>query len=221
MTGAVDAAKFDASGGGVALIAHQPCQAQPGGDQVRIKPQCGLEGRPRLGGTAGGGEDARQGVFVGGDGRSPGDGGSGQPLGLIELSLAGQQQAGQIILRRDVTGVGRQQAAVAHVAQLGLQGRDAEALVPEALASLATNLGVDDVVLFELRFDSVLVGRAALRDAWAASFARGGEPFAIEDRFAAGDRVVQLWRVGTVRGVDVLRVRDGRISEKLGYVKTG
>lgn len=56
----------------------------------------------------------------------------------------------------------RQQAAVAHVAQLGLQGRDAEALMPDALASIATNLGVADVVLFELRFDSVLVGRAAV-----------------------------------------------------------
>jgi ketosteroid isomerase-like protein len=64
-----------------------------------------------------------------------------------------------------------------------------------------------------------IVGRDALREAWAASFAKGGEPFAIEERFAAGDRVVQLWRFGAVRGVDVLRVRDGHICEKLGYVK--
>jgi ketosteroid isomerase-like protein len=64
-----------------------------------------------------------------------------------------------------------------------------------------------------------IVGRDALRAAWAAGFAKGGEPFAIEDRFAAGDRVVQLWRFGAVRGIDVLRVRDSRISEKLGYVK--
>jgi ketosteroid isomerase-like protein len=64
-----------------------------------------------------------------------------------------------------------------------------------------------------------VVGRDALRSAWAASFAKGGDPFAIEDRFASGDRVVQLWRFGAVRGVDILRVRDGRISEKLGYVK--
>jgi ketosteroid isomerase-like protein len=66
-----------------------------------------------------------------------------------------------------------------------------------------------------------VAGRDALREVWTASFARGGEPFTIEDRFAAGDRVVQLWRSGSVRGVDVLRVRDGRISEKLGYVKLG
>lgn len=56
----------------------------------------------------------------------------------------------------------RQQAAVARVAQLGLQGRDAESLMPEALGSLATNLGVSDVVLFELRFGEVLVGRSAV-----------------------------------------------------------
>ena len=64
-----------------------------------------------------------------------------------------------------------------------------------------------------------IVGRDALRAAWAPSFAKGGDPFVIEERFVAGDRVVQLWRFGDVRGVDVLRIRDGRISEKLGYVK--
>jgi hypothetical protein len=64
-----------------------------------------------------------------------------------------------------------------------------------------------------------VVGRDALRATWGPSFAKGGEPFEIEDRFAAGDRVVQLWRFGAVRGVDILRVREGLISEKLGYVK--
>ena len=68
-----------------------------------------------------------------------------------------------------------------------------------------------------------LVGKEALRAAWQAGFAGPSGGFEIEDRFAAGDRVVQLWRyVGperTVRGVDVLRVRDGLIAEKFGYVK--
>lgn len=69
-----------------------------------------------------------------------------------------------------------------------------------------------------------IVGRDALRVAWAPSFARGGDPFVIEDSIAAADRVVQLWvftdgeRV--VRGVDVMRVRDGLVAEKFGYVKT-
>jgi hypothetical protein len=35
------------------------------------------------------------------------------------------------------------------------------------------------------------------------------------------DRVVQQWRRGEVRGVALFRVRDGRISEKSGYVKLG
>jgi hypothetical protein len=73
--------------------------------------------------------------------------------------------------------------------------------------------------------DPPVVGHAALRAVWAPSFATGGPAFEIEDRFAAGDRVVQTWtyRSGdrVVRGIDVFRVRAGRISEKSGYVKTG
>src|SRR5688572_6262571 len=67
-------------------------------------------------------------------------------------------------------------------------------------------------------------GVDALRAAWTPSFAASSGAFEIEDTFAAGDRVVQLWRfidgARVVRGVDVLRVRDGRVAEKLGYVKT-
>jgi SnoaL-like domain len=47
--------------------------------------------------------------------------------------------------------------------------------------------------------------------------------FDVEETIEAGDRVVQLWRYtwngGHVRGVDVFRVRDGLIAEKLSYVK--
>lgn len=47
--------------------------------------------------------------------------------------------------------------------------------------------------------------------------------FSTEEMFACGDRAVVLWRydsgTGHVRGVDVIRVRDGRISEKCAYVK--
>ncbi len=39
----------------------------------------------------------------------------------------------------------------------------------------------------------------------------------------AGDRAVVRWRFdwgsGHVRGVDVLKVRDGKVAEKLSYVK--
>ena len=47
--------------------------------------------------------------------------------------------------------------------------------------------------------------------------------FEAEDAFPAGDRYVQLWRYdwgdGHVRGVDVFRLRDGKVAEKLSYVK--
>ncbi len=66
-------------------------------------------------------------------------------------------------------------------------------------------------------------GREALRAIWGPSFAPGGGSMEVEETFGAGDHVVQRWRFvadgQVVRGVDVLRVRDGRICEKLGYVK--
>ena len=47
--------------------------------------------------------------------------------------------------------------------------------------------------------------------------------FDFEEIVAAADRVVQRWRYdwgsGHVRGVDLLHLRDGRIAEKLSYVK--
>jgi ketosteroid isomerase-like protein len=49
--------------------------------------------------------------------------------------------------------------------------------------------------------------------------------FATEEMFAVGDRCVVRWvfhwddQGGHVRGVDVLRVRDGKVAEKLAYVK--
>ena len=67
------------------------------------------------------------------------------------------------------------------------------------------------------------VGRAAVRRAWEPIFDDGTSRFEAEETFAAGDRVVQLWRytwdTGHVRGVDVFRVRDGKVAEKLSYVK--
>jgi len=70
-----------------------------------------------------------------------------------------------------------------------------------------------------------IVGRAALRAAWAPGFANpdssGG--FTYEELIVAGDRVVQLWTYSmgdkSVRGVDVMRVESGEITEKFGYVK--
>jgi ketosteroid isomerase-like protein len=67
------------------------------------------------------------------------------------------------------------------------------------------------------------VGRDDIRRAWQAIFDDTAATFEAEETFASGDRVVQLWRYdwggGHVRGVDVFRTRDGKVSEKLSYVK--
>lgn len=67
------------------------------------------------------------------------------------------------------------------------------------------------------------VGHDAIREAWRPIFEDLSARFDAEETFAAGDRVVQCWRYtwegGHVRGVDVMRVRDGLIAEKFAYVK--
>jgi ketosteroid isomerase-like protein len=67
------------------------------------------------------------------------------------------------------------------------------------------------------------VGHAAIRQAWSPIFEDLSSRFEEEEVFSAGDRVVQLWRytwsTGHVRGVDVYRVREGKVAEKLSYVK--
>jgi ketosteroid isomerase-like protein len=66
-------------------------------------------------------------------------------------------------------------------------------------------------------------GKDAVRAAWQAIFDDVSSHFDAEETFAAGDRVVQLWRYswgdGHIRGVDVFRVRDGLVAEKISYVK--
>jgi ketosteroid isomerase-like protein len=66
-------------------------------------------------------------------------------------------------------------------------------------------------------------GKAAIRGAWGPVFGNPSSHFEIEEVLAAGDRVIQRWRYswgsGHVRGVDLLRFRDGKVTEKLSYVK--
>lgn len=66
-------------------------------------------------------------------------------------------------------------------------------------------------------------GVAAIREAWGPIFADPSSNFETEEVFEADDRVVQRWRYsfsgGHVRGVDLFRVRDGKVAEKLSYVK--
>jgi uncharacterized protein (TIGR03086 family) len=70
-------------------------------------------------------------------------------------------------------------------------------------------------------------GQAAVREAWTEFFeSTAGAAFRTEEQFVCGDRVIARWRYSWspeeadhVRGVDVFRVRDGLVAEKLSYVK--
>lgn len=74
-----------------------------------------------------------------------------------------------------------------------------------------------------------LAGAVAVGGFWRRFFASTPSArFVTEEAFAAGDRAVVRWTFtwdegpenrGHVRGVDVVRVRDGRVAEKLAYVK--
>jgi ketosteroid isomerase-like protein len=90
----------------------------------------------------------------------------------------------------------------------------------------AIELCTEDVV-FETTFPAPdgrrVEGRAAVQEEWLPIFRDSEGRFDVEEIFVADDRVVQRWRytwaTGHVRGVDVLRLRSGRIAEKLSYVK--
>jgi uncharacterized protein (TIGR03086 family) len=89
---------------------------------------------------------------------------------------------------------------------------------------------VTDDILFETTSPSPdgqrHEGRDAVRTAWTEVMGTPGMSFTEEESFVSGDRAVVRWRYawtgsdpGHVRGVDVLRFRDGLVSEKLSYVK--
>ncbi len=68
------------------------------------------------------------------------------------------------------------------------------------------------------------VGQADVRRFWEEFF--GGTPqarFETEEMVVAGDRAVVRWRFdwgsGHVRGIDLFKVRGGKVAEKLSYVK--
>ena len=68
------------------------------------------------------------------------------------------------------------------------------------------------------------VGREAVLTACQEFFVQSPEArFTMEEIFTAEDRAMVLWRYdwvdGHVRGVDVLRVRDGKVVETFAYVK--
>ncbi|MBF4765959.1 TIGR03086 family protein [Nocardioides islandensis] len=96
----------------------------------------------------------------------------------------------------------------------------------------ALALSTDDIV-----FDSTspapdgtrVEGKDAVREVWREVMTTPGMTFTEEESFVTGDRAVVRWRYGWagdtgdegghVRGVDVVRFRDGLVCEKLSYVK--
>jgi len=74
-----------------------------------------------------------------------------------------------------------------------------------------------------------VVGGEAVRAQWQQLFDQTDDArFETEESVVLGDRAIVRWRFswnepdgrrGHVRGVDVLRLRDGKVAEKLSYVK--
>lgn len=71
-----------------------------------------------------------------------------------------------------------------------------------------------------------LVGKAACLENWQRLAGSTGIEFAREEVFVTGERVVVRWRccwgdgdAQSVRGINLMRVRGGRIVEAMGYVK--
>ena len=67
-------------------------------------------------------------------------------------------------------------------------------------------------------------GQAEVRAVFEHFFAANPDArFDAEEIVVAGDRCTVLWRYrwgdGNVRGVDVVRIKDGKVAEKFAYVK--
>jgi ketosteroid isomerase-like protein len=68
------------------------------------------------------------------------------------------------------------------------------------------------------------VGQKAVRAFWTKFFQDSPQAaFEAEEMVIAGDRATVLWRFdwgdGHIRGIDLFKVRDGKVAEKLSYVK--
>jgi ketosteroid isomerase-like protein len=72
-------------------------------------------------------------------------------------------------------------------------------------------------------------GQADVRDFWATFLVSSpAAHFDAEEIVTAGDRCVVRWKylwenadgtTGHIRGIDLFKVRDGKVAEKLAYVK--
>jgi limonene-1,2-epoxide hydrolase len=71
---------------------------------------------------------------------------------------------------------------------------------------------------------TIYKGQADVRQFWESFFQESSQAHIdIEEIFGLGERCVMRWKYswgsGHVRGVDIFKVRDGLITEKLSYVK--
>jgi ketosteroid isomerase-like protein len=95
---------------------------------------------------------------------------------------------------------------------------------------------LDDLIAADCVMESVepapngtrYVGRTACLEFWQNLANNRDGAFADEDIVAIDERAIIRWRYRfgpglsqSVRGVNVMRVRDGLITEALGYVKSG
>jgi ketosteroid isomerase-like protein len=67
-------------------------------------------------------------------------------------------------------------------------------------------------------------GKEACVALWSAIATQPGTRFDLEETFVAGERATIRWRYfiadgNSIRGVNLMRVADGRIVEAMGYVK--
>ncbi|TPJ74916.1 nuclear transport factor 2 family protein [Mesorhizobium sp. B2-7-1] len=67
-------------------------------------------------------------------------------------------------------------------------------------------------------------GKAACVELWSAIATGPGTRFDLEETYVAGDRATIRWRFwksdgSSLRGVNLMRVADGKIVEAMGYVK--
>jgi hypothetical protein len=73
--------------------------------------------------------------------------------------------------------------------------------------------------------DDRCAGRAACVALWTEIATAPGTRFDLEETFALGDRAIIRWRfwsndTTSIRGVNLMRLRDGLIVEAMGYVKS-
>ena len=92
---------------------------------------------------------------------------------------------------------------------------------PEALAGL-----VADNCVLENVDGSQHFGKAACLAIWQGIAAAADRRFEHEEIFVAGDRIVTRWRLRwgddesqSLRGINFMRVKDGKIIEAYGYAK--